>query len=73
MKAKELFEGSRIPFWFSKEHDTWINCMDGNIRVRWLGDRWIVLATRERTIYTEDRDLRHVLSELSVKLGGLKR
>ena len=73
MKAKELFESSRIPFWFSKERDTWINCNDGNIRVHWLGDRWIVLATRERTIYTEDRDLRYVVSELAVKLGGLKR
>jgi hypothetical protein len=73
MKAKELFESSRIPFWFPKERDTWIDCNDGKVRIHWLGNRWVVLATRQRAMYPDERELRGIVSELVVQLGGLAR
>ena len=73
MKAKELFETSRVPYWFSKEGDTWIDCVEGKVRVRWLGNRWIVLAKHQRAEYPDERDLRGIVAEMVVKLGGLLR
>jgi hypothetical protein len=73
MKAKELFESSRVPYWFPKDNDTWIECNEGKIRVHWLGNRWIVLAKDQRTEYPDERDLRGVVAEMVVKLGGLLR
>lgn len=73
MNAKQLFESSRVPFWFPKDRDTWIKCNEGSIRIRWLGNRWIVLGKGERSIYPDERELRGVVSELVVTLGGLAR
>jgi len=73
MKAKEFFESSRVPYWFSKEDDTWINCVQGSIRVHWLGSRWVVLPQGQRSVYPDERELRSVVSELVAELGGLAR
>lgn len=62
-----------MPYWFSKQGDTWIDCNEGKVRVRWLGNRWVVLATNQRSEYPDERDLRGVVAELVVKLGGLER
>jgi len=72
MKAKQLFESSRVPSFFPKNEDTWVRCNDGSILVRWMGSRWLVLARNQRTIYSDDRDLRGIVLGLVDVLGGLK-
>ena len=73
MNAKEFFESSRVPFYFPKDDDTWIDCQGGKIRVHWLGNRWVVLAKGQRAVYPDERELRGTVSELVVALGGLAR
>ena len=73
MSAKRLFESSRIPFYFPKDRDTWIDCEAGKILVRWLGRRWVVQPKHHRAIYPDEYELRDIVSEYVVALGGLRR
>ena len=77
MNVKQLFEASRhmvensvLPQSFSEHNDTWIQCVEGNVRVRWVGDEWIVSGTRIRAERCDTRDLRYTVRYMCDQLGG---
>ncbi len=71
LKIKALFEMSRFPVSFSRERPTKIPCRGGWVYVKWIGNRWSVTANNHRTQYPDESELRGLVRELCLDLGGL--
>lgn len=74
MKANTIrafFEANRVPLTFRRDKDNWINCRAGGIKVRWVSyDRWMICAKGHRMVFTTDAELRSLVQEYILDLGG---